>query len=279
MNEDRSTNGSGRGWLERISQAFSGTLRNRQDLITEIQGAHDRGLLDSDALAMTLGALHMNDQQVRDVLIPRSQMQVVQQDADVRSILPQVVESGHSRFPVVGEDRDEVVGILLAKDLLRCFTAEYAATLVSDLMRPVVVVPESKRLNVLLKEFREQRHHMAIVIDEYGGISGLVTIEDVLEEIVGDIDDEHDDEEEETLVMQTGPGRFLVQALTPIDEFNEAFATQLSDEEFDTVGGLVLAAFGRLPNSGETVEIGGLNITIKAADKRRIHQLTVQMPA
>jgi magnesium and cobalt transporter len=180
---------------------------------------------------------------------------------------------------VVGEDRDEVVGILLAKDLLRCFTAEYEATLVSDLMRPVVVVPESKRLNVLLKEFREQRHHMAIVIDEYGGISGLVTIEDVLEEIVGDIDDEHDDEEEETLVMQTGPGRFLVQALTPIDEFNEAFATKLSDEEFDTVGGLVLAAFGRLPNSGETVEIGGLNITIKAADKRRIHQLTVQTPA
>ena len=276
MNEDRSTNGSGRGWLERISQVFSGTLRNRQELISEIQGAHDRGLLDSDALAMTIGALHMDDLQVRDVMIPRSQMQVIQHDADTQSILPMVVESGHSRFPVMGEDGEKVLGIVLAKDLLRCFTDGFQNLSVTELMRPAVVIPESKRLNVLLREFRINRNHMAIVIDEYGGISGLVTIEDVLEEIVGDIDDEHDDEAEERLIQTLGTGRFLVQALTPIDEFNDAFHTELSDEEFDTVGGLVLSEFGRLPTRGEIVEIGGLKVTVHAADKRRIHQLMVQ---
>lgn len=279
MNEDRSSNGSGRGWLERIGQAFSGTLRNRQELISEIKDAHERGLLDSDALAMTIGALHMDDLQVRDVMIARSQMQVIQQDADVRSVLPLVVESGHSRFPVVGEDRDEIVGIILAKDLLRCFTSDYVSMQVASLMRPAVIVPESKRLNVLLREFRSNRNHMAIVVDEYGGVSGLVTIEDVLEEIVGDIDDEYDDEEEETLIQKLGPERFLVQALTPIEDFNEVFHTDLSDEEFDTVGGLVLAEFGRLPQRGECVVIGGLNVTVQAADNRRIHQIVVQTPS
>lgn len=278
MNEDRSSNGSGRGWLGRISQAFSGTLRNRQELISEIKGAHDRGLLDSDALAMTMGALHMDDLQVRDVMISRSQMQVIQQDADTQSILPMVVESGHSRFPVMSDEREEVIGILLAKDLLRCFTDGFQNLKVTELMRPAVVTPESKRLNVLLREFRINRNHMAIVIDEYGGVSGLVTIEDVLEEIVGDIDDEYDDEEEERLVQPLGAGRFLVQALTPIEDFNETFDTQLSDEEFDTVGGLVLSEFGRLPSRGEAVEIGGLSVTVHAADKRRIHQLMVQAP-
>lgn len=278
MNEDRSSNGSGRSWLGRISQIFSGALRNRQELISELHDAHERGLMDSDALAITEGALRMDDLQVRDVMIPRSQMMTVQQDDDARAILPYVVQSGHSRFPVVGEDKDEVVGIMLAKDFLRNFTADYQPCTISELMRRAVFVPESKRLNVLLREFRVNRNHMAVVVDEYGGVSGLVTIEDVLEEIVGEIDDEHDEEEHEQQVQQLGPGRFQVQALMPIENFNESFQTDLSDEEYDTIGGLVLAEFGRLPSRGEVVSIGGLSITVVTADNRRIHQLQVQTP-
>ncbi|GAB4197681.1 MAG: HlyC/CorC family transporter [Wenzhouxiangellaceae bacterium] len=278
MNEDRSSNGSSRTWLERITSAFTSEVRDRDELITELRDAHQRGLLDNDALAMAEGALRMGDLQVRDVMIPRSQMMVLQQDADVRSVLPYVVESGHSRFPVVGEDKDEVVGIILAKDLLRCFIEDYNAICVADLIREAVFIPESKRLNVLLREFRINRNHMAVVVDEYGGVSGLITIEDVLEEIVGDIDDEYDEDEEDLPIQEQASGSYLVQALTPIEDFNEAFATELSDEEFDTIGGLVLAEFGRLPLRGESVEIGGLDVTVQAADNRRIHQLLVQPP-
>jgi len=278
MNEDRSSNGSGqRSWLERLSQAFSGEPRNREELIELLRDAQRRNLFDADALAMIEAVLQVADMQVRDIMIPRAQMVVVERDDSPEDILPVIIESGHSRFPVIGESRDEVVGILLAKDMLRYRLDESAGFDIRDVMRPAVFIPESKRLNVLLKEFRASRNHMAIVVDEYGGVAGMVTIEDVLEQIVGEIADEHDIEEG-SFILRRSDTRYVVKALTPVEDFNEYFGTRLDDEEFDTIGGLVARAFGHLPKRGETVTLDGLRFRVLRADTRRIHMLELELP-
>lgn len=284
MNEDRSSNGSGpkpengnskRSWLDRISQAFSVRPRNREDLINQFKDAHEQGMVDADAFAMVEGALEMGDLQVRDVMIPRSHMVTLNKECSVRDALPGIIESGHSRFPVVGEDKDEVVGVLLAKDLLSSFLDDTTEKPLAEYARPAAIIPESKRLNVLLRDFRISRNHMAIVVDEYGGVSGLITIEDVLEEIVGDIDDETDSEEQVADIQKTGDGEYKVQALTAIEDFNEELGGEISDEEYDTIGGIVVAEFGRVPEQGEAIELQGFEFRISKADERRIHELEV----
>lgn len=278
MNEDRSSNGSGqKSWFERLSHAFSGEPRTREELIELLRDAQRRNLFDADALSMIEAVLQVADMQVRDIMIPRAQMVVVERDDSPEDILPVIIESGHSRFPVIGESRDEVVGILLAKDMLRYRLDESAGFDIRDVMRPAVFIPESKRLNVLLKEFRASRNHMAIVVDEYGGVAGMVTIEDVLEQIVGEIADEHDIEEG-SYILRRSDTRYVVKALTPVEDFNEYFGTRLDDEEFDTIGGLVARAFGHLPKRGETVTLDGLRFRVLRADTRRIHMLELELP-
>ncbi len=278
MSEDRSSNGSGqRSWFERLSQAFSGEPRTREELIELLRHAQRRNLFDADALSMIEAVLQVADMQVRDIMIPRAQMVVVERDDRPEDILPVIIESGHSRFPVIGDSRDEVVGILLAKDMLRYRLDESAGFDIRDVMRPAVFIPESKRLNVLLKEFRASRNHMAIVVDEYGGVAGMVTIEDVLEQIVGEIADEHDIEEG-SFILRRSDTRYVVKALTPVEDFNEYFGTRLDDEEFDTIGGLVARAFGHLPKRGETVTLDGLRFKVLRADTRRIHMLELDLP-
>ncbi len=278
MSEDSSTAGSApRSWFDRLSQAFSGEPRNREELIAELRAAQANGLMSFDTLAMIEGAFGVSERQVSDVMIPRAQMVTVPSSADLAATMRIVTESGHSRFPVTGEDRDEVVGILLAKDLLKCFAEGAPPCDMRALVRKAVLIPETKRLNVLLKEFRSGRNHMAIVVDEYGGVSGLVTIEDVLEEIVGDIDDEHDEVETTSFVLAQPDGRFLVSALTPIGEFNERFGSTFADDEFDTIGGVVTAALGHLPQVGEELELGGLPFRVTKADNRRVHQFAVRV--
>jgi len=263
------------GWFKRL---VAGEPRDREALLDSLREAGRRGLVDADALAMLEGVLAVGDLQVRDIMVPRSQMTVVERDALPSQILPQVVESGHSRFPVIGEDRDQVVGILLAKDLLRYFAEGGAVEFdIREVLRPAVFVPESKRLDVLLKEFRASRNHMAIVVDEYGGVAGLVTIEDVIEEIVGDIADEYDVEDDQT-IRREGDRQFTVRALTRIDDFNEYFGTDFPDDEFDTIGGLVMHAFGQLPRRGESVTLEGVEFRVLRADRRRIDALRVITP-
>lgn len=267
-----SGNTGSRSWLERITRFVTGEPRDREGLIELLREAEDRNILDPDTLAMIEGALLVSELQVRDIMIPRIQMTVVRYDDALKAILTTAIESGHSRFPVIGDDTNEVMGILLAKDLL-AYTADSINPFnIKDIMRPAAFVPESKRLNILLREFRASRNHMAIVVDEYSNVAGLVTIEDVIEEIVGNIEDEHDIDEED-YIRQHGRNRYTVQAITPISEFNEYFQTNLSDEEYDTIGGLVLNAFGHLPQRGETVEYGGFTIKVLRADRRRIHLL------
>lgn len=273
--EGSGSNGaSSRSWLEKLGRAFGGEPKSRDDLLELLRDVADQGLIESDTLAMLEGALEVDELQVRDVMVPRSHMVVINENASISEILPVIIESGHSRFPVVGEDRDEVRGILLAKDLLQLFSIEGELVL-SELMRPAVIIPESKRLNVLLREFRISKNHMAIVVDEYGGVSGLVTIEDVLEEIVGDIDDEHDAEAVRD-IERLQDGIYRVQALTAIDDFNDALGTEFSDDEYDTIGGLVVAEFGRLPEAGESVGIGEWLFEIESADDRRLHAMVVR---
>ena len=263
-------------WLERLGQVLSGEPQNRDELVEILRDAQSRGLVGIDVLALVEGALHLGDLQVRDIMIPRSQMVVVSADLKPEEFVSVVVESGHSRFPVVGDNRDQVEGILLAKDLLAYFATEEQRSFdLDDVMRQVVYVPESKRLNVLLAEFRANRNHMAIVVDEYGGVAGLVTIEDVIEQIVGEIDDEHDGEEEDGYIRRLTDGEHSVKALTPIEDFNEFFGTTISDEDFDTIGGLVIKALGHLPKRGETVETAGLKFKVLRADQRRVHLLRV----
>jgi magnesium and cobalt transporter len=276
MSEDRSAPPG--SWLRRMVESLSGEPRDLEQLTGVLEDARERGLIDTDVLAMLEGVLQVSEIQVRDVMVPRSQMVVVQRDEPPEKILPVVIESGHSRFPVVGEDRDEVAGILLAKDLLRYFAQDEDSQFdIREVLRPAVFIPESKRLNVLLKEFRVSHNHMAIVVDEYGGVSGLLTIEDVLEQIVGDIGDEYDIDEGEG-IRREGERTFSVPALTRIDEFNETFGTRFSDEEFDTIGGLVLHELGRMPRRGEAIEIGGLELKVQRADRRRIETLRVTTP-
>jgi len=273
---DQSQGGTGR-WLKRITQSMSGEPRDLAELIEDLRGASTRGLFDGDALVMLEGVLAVADMQVRDIMVPRSQMVFVERDAPVRELLASVVESGHSRFPVIGEDRDQILGILLAKDLLRLQMADDEPFEIREFMRPAVFVPESKRLNVLLKEFRRSHNHIAMVVDEYGGVCGLVTIEDVIEQIVGEIDDEHDVDDDQT-IRREGPREFTVRALTPIAKFNEYFRSEFSDADYDTIGGLLMHHFGRLPRRGEVVRIDGVEFRILRADRRRIDLLRVFTP-
>ena len=276
MSEERPAQSG--SWLRRLVESMSGEPRDLEQLGDVLEDARDRGLIDADVLAMLEGVLQVSAIQVRDVMVPRSQMVVVRRDDAPEQILPVVIESGHSRFPVVGEDRDEVAGILLAKDLLRYFALEERSQFdIRECLRPAVFIPESKRLNVLLKEFRVSHNHMAIVVDEYGGVAGLLTIEDVLEQIVGDIGDEYDVDESEG-IRKEGERTFAVPALTRIDEFNHVFGTRFSDEEFDTIGGLVLHELGRMPRRGEAIEFGGLELKVLRADRRRIETLRVTTP-
>jgi len=259
-------------------ESLTGEPQDLDQLEGVLADAKDRGLIDADVLSMLEGVLEVSEIQVRDVMVPRPQMVVIQRDDPPERILPVVIESGHSRFPVVGEDRDEVVGILLAKDLLRFFAQSGESEFdIRECVRPAVFIPEAKRLNVLLKEFRVSHNHMAIVVDEYGGVSGLLTIEDVLEQIVGDIGDEYDVDETEG-IRKESERTFTVPALTKIDEFNHAFGTRFSDEECDTIGGLVLHELGRMPRRGEAIEIGGLELRVQRADRRRIDTLRVTTP-
>jgi magnesium and cobalt transporter len=263
------------GWLKRLT---SEGPRDRAELVESIRAAARGGVIDGDALQMIQGVLRVADQHVRDIMVPRSQMVVLERDSGPQQLLPAVIESGHSRFPVIGDDRDQIVGILLAKDLLRYFSeGAKGAWDIRDVLRPAAFVPESKRLNVLLKEFRASRNHMAIVVDEYGGVSGLVTIEDVIEEIVGEIADEYDTDEDQT-IRREGDREFAVQALARVQEFNEYFGTRFSDEAYDTIGGLVMHQFGRLPRRGEPVTMEGLEFRVLRADRRRIGELRVTTP-
>lgn len=271
MNDDvPSSNGSEpKSWLEKLGHALTGgEPRNREDLLKLLQESLERDILDKETFAMLEGAMEVSTQQVRDAMIPRGQMVCVSAGQDLADLLPVIVESGHSRFPVIKDDRDEVVGILLAKDLLKFFHDKEAFDL-EQIQRPVAFIPESKRLNVLLEDFRSSRNHMAIVVDEYGGVAGLITIEDVLEEIVGEIGDEYD-AEEMALIGSLDNGRFSVNALTPIDDFNDYFSAELPDDDFDTVGGLVTGALGRLPDTGETVTVGEHEFEVLKADSRRL---------
>jgi len=276
MNEDPgSTSGPAhRTWWDRLGHLFSGEPRNREELIDELRTAQANGLLGADTLPMLEGALRVTELNVDDVMVPRVQIVMIDVDSPLPDILAAVVESGHSRFPVHGEDKDDILGILLAKDLLKYFGNGHDFDL-RTILRPAVLIPESMRLNVLLAEFRRSRNHMALVVDEYGGVAGLVTIEDVLEEIVGEIDDEHDDEEEPILVRPQAEGEWIVDALTPIADFNEEVSAAFSDEEFDTVGGMVTAEFGHLPEVGEQIDIGNFEFRVTQADDRRVQQFRV----
>ena len=268
-----------RSWLERLSLVFSGEPQTRADLIEILRDAQDNGLIGGDTLKMLEGALAVSELQVGDIMLPRSQMVSLPADAEFMDLMQLVVESGHSRFPVHGEDKDDILGILLAKDLLRGIIADGGPGQVRELLRPAVLIPESKRLNVLLKEFRLSRNHMAIVVDEHGGVAGLVTIEDVLEQIVGQIDDEHDEAEESTLISAQPDGQFAVDALTPISDFNEQFGADFPDDEYDTVGGLVTSAIGHLPETGEELALGRFHFRVGRADRRRVQSFVVSVNA
>jgi magnesium and cobalt transporter len=259
--------------LERLSHLLLREPEDREQLLDLLRGAFERNLLDSDALSIIEGALQVSDMQVRDVMVPRAQMDVIDIDDTPEKIVETVIEAAHSRFPVIGENRDDVIGILLAKELLRFFAGKEFD--LRDTLRPAVFIPESKRLNVLLREFRASRNHMAIVVDEYGGVAGLVTIEDVLEQIVGDIEDEYDFDEAADNIVLDNAGHYRVKAQTEIADFNHAFATDFSDEECDTVGGLLIAHLGRLPKRNEVVQLGGLRFQVLRADSRRVHTLLV----
>ncbi|KRE88498.1 magnesium/cobalt efflux protein [Frateuria sp. Soil773] len=270
-----STNGPAhRSWWDRLGHMFSGEPRNRDELIEELRAAQANGLLSNDTLTMVEGALKVTELSVDDVMVPRAQIVMLSEDSPLADILAAVVESGHSRFPVHGEDKDEIIGILLAKDLLKYF-GDSSGFDIHTLVRPAVLIPESMRLNVLLAEFRRSRNHMALVVDEYGGVAGLITIEDVLEQIVGEIDDEHDDEEEPDLMHEQAGGGWQVSALTPIADFNEETGAAFSDEEFDTIGGMVTSEFGHLPEVGEEIGVDGYLFQVTQADDRRVQQFRV----
>jgi magnesium and cobalt transporter len=272
MSDDRGdASSSTLGWLDRLTAALTGEPKTREQLLEMLRDAEDRNLFDAEALSMIEGVLQVAEMRVRDIMVPRAQMVVIEEDQAPEVFVETVIKSAHSRFPVHGANRDEVSGILLAKDLLAYFANENSGNFdLRDAMRPAVFVPESKRLNVLLSEFRSSRNHMAIVVDEYGGVAGLVTIEDVLEQIVGEIDDEHDSEEER-YIKQRASGEYLIKALTPIEDFNEYFEVSLSEEEFDTIGGLVVKSFGYLPARGERTVFGEFEFEVLRAGKRRVN--------
>ncbi len=259
--------------LERISHWLMREPEDREQLIELLHGAYENSLMDADALAMIEGVLQVSEMRVGEIMIPRTQMEVIDINEAPEVFIPHAIETAHSRFPVIDKDRDDIIGILLAKDLLRHYAEDDAD--IRGMLRPAVFIPESKRLNVLLKEFRSNRNHIAIVVNEYGGVAGLVTIEDVLEQIVGDIEDEYDFDETEDNIIREHEGVFRVKASTEIDDFNLALGTHFSDEEFDTVGGLVVSRFGHLPKRGESVRFDGFQFSILRADSRRLHAVRV----
>jgi magnesium and cobalt transporter len=260
--------------LERLSALFTREPEDREQLLGLLRSAYEHNLIDADALSMIEGVLQVSELPVRDIMVPRAQVDVIDINDPPESFLPFVIETAHSRFPVVEGNKDDVIGILLAKDLLRYYAGEEVN--LRSMLRPAIFIPESKRLNVLLREFRANRNHIAIVVNEYGGMAGLVTIEDVLEQIVGDIADEYDFDEAEDNVVEQGGGRYRVKALTEIADFNEAFASDFSDEDYDTVGGLVLSRFGRLPKRGERIVIDNFRFEVLRADSRRLYSLLVE---
>lgn len=267
---------AGKSWLERISQAFSDQPDSLKEIVEVLREAEQRSVLDPDSLSIIEGAIQVTHMQVREVMIPRTQMITVKSSQDPEEYIEEIISSAHSRFPVIGETPDEVIGILLAKDLLPlAWKGELRKDTIAELLRPASVVPESKRLNQLLKEFKQNRNHMAIVVDEYGGIAGLVTIEDVLEQIVGEIEDEHDIDDE-AMIKTLGSGEYNVKALTTIQEFNEFFGTSIADNEFDTIGGVALKHFGRLPERNDQTEFYGFQATVLNADSRTIRLLKIE---
>jgi magnesium and cobalt transporter len=263
--------------LERLSSLLLREPEDRDQLVELLHSAFERQILDADALSMIEGVLQVSETRVADVMIPRSQMDMIDSAESPEAFIPYVIETAHSRFPVFQDNRDNVIGILLAKDLLRFYAEEEFDF--RDMLRPAVFVPESKRLNVLLKEFRANRNHIAIVVDEYGGVCGLITIEDVIEQIIGDIEDEFDFDETEDNILADKNGRFRVKAVTEIGDFNDRFGTRFADDDHDTVGGLVLSRFGRLPKRGETVVIEGFAFQVLRADSRKLHSLLVERRA
>jgi magnesium and cobalt transporter len=277
MSDDYSDNGTSRSWLERVGQFFTSTPGSRDELLDLMRSMRDSDIIDGDTLGIIEGAICVSEMQVREILIPRSQMVSIRASDDPRDFLPTIIDCAHSRFPVLGDDPDEIIGILLAKDLLALILepARMERFVIKDHVRSAMVVPESKRLDSLLREFRITKNHMAIVVNEYGGVAGLVTIEDVLEQIVGEIEDEHDIDDDDYLIKDLEGDDFTVKAITPIDEFNEHFKTQYRDDEFDTIGGLVMQAFGHLPQREESVDMGNLRFTVLSADGRTIRLLRV----
>jgi len=264
-----------RSWIERLGQALQGELKDREQLMVVLNEAHKNNIIDHEAFSMIDGAMQVAEMQVRDIMLPRSQMIVLEMDSTEEELMDTVITSAHSRFPVVGDSKDEIIGILLAKDLLPHLINDSEEKLqIRDILRPAVFIPESKRLNVLLKEFRSTRNHIAIVVDEYGGVAGMVTIEDVLEQIVGEIEDEHDFDED-TFIFEHSKDRATVKAVTPIEDFNEHFKTTFSGNEFDTIGGIVMNALGHVPKRGETVAIDKLEFKILRSSNRRINLLEV----
>ena len=261
--------------FERLSNFLLREPEDREQLLELLHGAFENHLMDADSLAMIEGVLQVSEMQVRDIMIPRSQMDVIDITDPPEVFIPHVIETAHSRFPVIEDDKNDVIGILLAKDLLRYYAGEDFE--VRDMLRPAVFIPEAKRLNVLLKEFRSNRNHIAIVVDEYGGVAGMVTIEDVLEQIVGDIEDEYDYDEDEDNIIQNADGHYRVKALTEIADFNEVVGTDFSDEEFSTIGGLVVNKFGHLPKRGDSIVIDNLSVTVLRADSRRLHSIQVEV--
>ena len=278
MNDDRKPEVEERSWLDRLTHFISGEPQTKSDLEEVLSLAEEHEIIDQDARKIMEGALLVTNMQVRDIMIPRAQMIVIDSDESVQEALPKIIDAGHSRFPVIGDGIDDVIGILLAKDLLPLVERDSAPPTLSQLMRTVIAVPESKRLNVLLREFRQNRNHMAIVIDEYGGIAGLITIEDVLEEIVGEIEDETDVAEKKP-IRPMSDGTFFVEALTAIDDFNAFFDTEFSDDEFDTIGGVVVNAFGQLPSRNQSIQLNHFEFSVIRADERRLSSLRVRSVA
>ncbi len=265
-----------RSWLKRISRLFITEPKDRNELILLLRELERKSILDVETLSLIEGAMQVSEMQVREIMIPRSQMIIINADDQPETFLPQVLESAHSRFPVVGEKLDDVLGILLAKDLLALSQEALKNFVIKDVLRPATFIPESKPLNILLREFRNTRNHMAIVVDEYGGVAGLVTIEDVLEQIVGDIEDEHDYDSDDSYIKPIKSHLFHVNAITPLKEFNEQFNTAFSDDEFDTIGGVILQKFGRLPRRLEAITVDGIQYKVLHADNRRIRLLQIK---
>jgi len=282
MSEDNphSSNGAGqKGWIDKIVQSFSTEPKNKDDLVEMISEAEQNDVIDPETKEMIEGVMEVSEMRVRDIMIPRAQMITIDIDQSVEEFLPLMLDSSHSRFPVISEDKDHIEGVLLAKDLLEYAFIPGKEFLLKDVLRPAVIVPESKKVDALLREFRQKRYHMAIVVDEYGGVSGLVTIEDILELIVGEIEDEHDVEEnEQEDIRPLNKFTYSVKALTPLEDFNEFFETQHDPEAADTIGGIVLKAFGHMPMTDDEVEINGIAYKVTSSDKRRLLQLKVTLP-